>query len=536
MAKQLMFDTEARNKLRDGVAKLSRAVKVTLGATGRNVILEKGFGKPVVTRDGVTVAKEVELKDPFENMGAKLVQEVASKTASVAGDGTTTATLLAESILVEGMKGLAAGANPMHVKRGIDRAVAAVVAELRAMSREVKDRREVAQVGFISSREEAIGELFADAFEKVGKEGVITIEDGRGINTELDVVEGFQIDKGYISPYFVTNPGEMTCLLEDCFVLLHEKKISNLRDFLPILEQVARLGRPLLVIAEDVEGEALAALVLNRLRGILQICAVKAPGFGDRRKELLEDMAILTGGRVVSEETGAKLENLTVEALGRAKKVIVEKEKTTIIQGGGGKEAVEARARQVKKLIQQSTSDYDRDKLKERLAKLAGGVAIVKVGGATEIDMKERKMRVDDALHATRAALAEGIVPGGGIAFIHAAQGLAKIEATGDEKLGVRIIARALETPLRQIARNAGHDGSVAVIDARMMVDEKLMKGLDARSGKWVDMWEAGIIDPTKVSRTALEKAASVASLMLTTETIVTELKEEEGAVAGSLR
>ncbi len=535
MAKQLMFDEEARRKLRDGVARLAKAVKVTLGATGRNVIIEKSFGKPTVTRDGVTVAKEVELKDPFENMGAKLVQEVASKTASVAGDGTTTATVLAEALLAGGLKHVGAGAHPARVKRGIDRAVASVVSSLKGLSREVKTKKEVASVGYISSREPSIGDLLAEAFEKVGKQGAITIEDGKGIATELEVVEGFQFDKGFISPYFVTDPVEMKCTLEDAYVLLHEKKIANLRDFLPILEQVARAAKPLLVVAEDIEGEALAALVLNRLRGILQVCAVKAPGFGDRRKETLQDMATLTGGSVVSEETGSKLESLTLDQLGRVKKAIVEKDRTTIMQGAGARPEVEARVKQVRLLVEQSTSDYDRDKLKERLAKLSGGVAVVKVGGATEAEMKERKMRVDDALHATRAALEEGIVPGGGVAFLAALPALAKLadETEGDERLGIRIVARALEAPLRQIALNAGYDGSLAVEEARQQQGHI---GLDARTRRWVDMWEAGIVDPTKVARTALEKAASVSSLMLTTETLVTELKEEATAVAGSLK
>jgi chaperonin GroEL len=535
MPKQLMFDAEARNKVREGVAKLARAVRVTMGPTGRNVILQKSFGKPTVTKDGVTVAKDIELSDPFENMGARLVQEVANKTATTAGDGTTTATVFADALYAEGLRALVAGVNPVAVKRGIDRAVSAAVEAIKAQSRPVEGREDVRRVAYISSREEEVANVIADAFEKVGKEGVITIEEGRGIQTELEVVEGFQFDKGYISAYFVTNPTEMTCVLEDPLILLHEKKISNLRDFLPAMEHAARAGRPLVVIAEDVEGEALAALVVNRLRGVLPCVAVKAPGFGDRRKDMLEDMAVLTGGRVISEDIGVKLEHVTAEFFGSARKVIVEKDATTIVEGKGDRRLVEARVKQVKTQIEQSTSDYDRDKLKERLAKLSGGVAEIRVGGATEPDMKERKMRVDDALHAARAALEEGVLPGGGVAFIHAIPALDAVKPEGhDERIGVEIVRKALEAPIRQICENAGFDGSVAVEDARRSSGAE---GLDARTGKWVDMWKAGIIDPTKVARSALQNAASVAGLMLTTQTLVTDFKEEaETEIAGAVR
>jgi chaperonin GroEL len=535
MPTQLMFDDEARRKIRDGVAKLARAVKVTMGPTGRNVILQKSFGKPTVTKDGVTVAKDIELPDPFENMGAKLVHEVANKTATIAGDGTTTATLLAEAIYSEGLRALVAGVNPVAVKRGIDKAVMATVESLKKQTRPVEGREDVRRVAYISSREEEIATVIADAFEKVGKEGVITIEEGRGIATELEVVEGFQFDKGYISAYFVTSPQDMTCVLEEPVILLYEKKISNLRDFVPALEQAARAGRPLLVVAEDVEGEALAGMVVNKLRGVLPCCAVKAPGFGDRRKEMLQDMAILTGATVVSEDTGAKLEAVTSAWFGRARKVIVEKDACTIVEGAGDKRAVEARVKQVRTQIEQSTSDYDKEKLRERLAKLSGGVAEIRVGGATEPDMKERKMRVDDALHAARAALEEGVLPGGGVAFIHAIAALGQVEAADpDEKVGVSIVRKALEAPLRQICANAGYDGSVAVEDARASTGAK---GLDARTGRWVDMWQAGIIDPTKVARSALQNAASIAGLMLTTQSLVTDLKEEaETEIAGAVK
>lgn len=535
MAKQLMFDDEARRKIRDGVRKLARAVKVTMGPTGRNVILQKAFGKPTVTKDGVTVAKDIELQDPFENMGAKLVHEVANKTATTAGDGTTTATVFAEAIYTEGLRGLASGVNPIAVRRGVDKAVAAAVEALKKQTRPVEGREDVRRVAYISSREEEIANVIADAFEKVGKEGVITIEEGRGIATELDVVEGFQFDKGYISAYFVTNPPEMTCVLDDPLILLHEKKISNLRDFLPALEIAARQGKPLVVIAEDVEGEALAGLVVNKLRGVLPCVAVKAPGFGDRRKELLQDIAVLTGGQVISEDLGTKLESVTSEFFGSARKVIVEKETCTIVEGRGDKAAVAARVKQVRTQIEQSTSDYDKEKLRERLAKLSGGVAEIRVGGATEPDMKERKMRVDDALHAARAALEEGVLPGGGVAYIRAIPALADVKVEGpDERVGVGIVKKALESPLRQICRNAGYDGSVAVADAS---SAEGAKGLDARTGEWVDMWKAGIIDPTKVARSALQNAASVAGLMLTTQTLVTDLKEDaESEIAGAVK
>jgi len=534
MAKQLMFDDEARRKIGQGLQKLARAVTVTMGPTGRNVILAKSFGKPTVTKDGVTVAKDVELEDAFENMGAKLVQEVASKTATVAGDGTTTATLLAERIYAEGLRALTAGVGAGAVKRGIDLATASAIASLKASARPVAGHGDLKKVAYISSREEAVAEIIAAAFEKVGKEGVVTIEEGRGIETELKIVEGFQFDKGFQSVYFVTNQQEQEVVFEDALILFYEKKIGNVRDFLPVLEQVARLGRPLVVISEEVEGEALAALVLNRLRGILPCVAVKAPGFGDRRKDSLEDMALLTGGTVISEELGHKLEKTTLEMLGRAKRIVVAKESTTIVEGAGDKAAIEARVKQVKLQIEQSTSEYDKDKLKERLAKLAGAVATIRVGGATEVDMKERKMRVDDALHAARAALEEGVVAGGGVAFLAAIPGLDKIEtANADERAGIRIVARALEAPLRRIAANSGHDGSTLVEDAR---SEGGAKGLDAKTGKWVDMWEAGIIDPLKVSRTALGNAASVAGLLLTTQTLITEVKEKAEAISGAVK
>jgi chaperonin GroEL len=534
MAKQLMFDDEARRKIRDGVQKLARAVKVTMGPTGRNVLLQKSFGKPTVTKDGVTVAKDIELPDPFENMGAKLVHEVANKTATVAGDGTTTATLLAEAIFCEGLRALASGTNPMPLKRGIDKAVQTAIEELKKGSRPVEGHEDLKRVAYISSREEAVADVIAQAFERVGKEGVVTIEEGRGMATELKIVEGFQFDKGYQSAYFMTKPEEQKVVLEDAMILFYEKKISNVRDFLPVLEQVARVGKPLVVISEEVEGEALAALVLNRLRGVLQCVAVKAPGFGDRRKDMLQDMALLTGGEVISEDLGLKLEKTTLAQLGRAKRVIVEKENTTIVEGAGDKKTIDARVKQVKTQIDQSTSDYDRDKLKERLAKLSGAVAVVRVGGATELDMKERKMRVDDALHAARAALEEGVVAGGGVAFIHAIPAVSHLKGEdADEKAGIHIIAKSLEGPLRQIAKNAGHDAATLIEDAR---HAKTSKGLDARTGEWVDMWKAGIIDPLKVARTALENAASIAGLMLTTQTLVTEIKDKAEAVTGAVK
>jgi chaperonin GroEL len=538
-AKQLLYDIEARKKLLQGIKQLADVVRVTMGPTGRNVILEKGFGSPSVTKDGVTVAKEVELKDPFENMGAKLVNEVASKTSDAAGDGTTTATILAEAIFREGLKSITAGANPIALKRGIDRAVELVVEELKRLSKPVKGRSEISQVGTISANNDPfIGNLLADAMEKVGKDGVITVEEARGVETRMDVVEGMQFDKGYISPYFVTNPQKMLVEFEDPYLLIHEKKISALRDIIPLLERVSTTGRPILIIAEDVEGEALAALVVNRLRGILQCCAVKAPGFGDRRKAMLEDIAIQTRGRAVTEELGVKLETLDLADLGRAKKVTVDKDKTTIVAGEGKKTDIQARIAQIKNLIAASTSDYDKEKLQERLAKLAGGVAVIKVGAATEAEMNEKKARVEDALHATRAAVEEGIIPGGGVAYIRAISALqeARKRFRGDEKLGLDIIAKALETPLRQIVTNSGENGAVAV---EKVSGEATNVGYDANTHQYVDMLRAGIIDPTKVARVALQNAASVSGLLLTTETMVTELKEEEeeaGAVEGAVR
>ncbi len=527
-AKDIRYNEEARRKLLRGVEILAKAVKVTLGPKGRNVILEKKFGTPQVTKDGVTVAKEIELKDPFENIGAQLVREVASKTSDVAGDGTTTATVLAEYIFKEGLKMMATGANPMEVRKGIEKAVNTVVEELKKISKEVKDRREIEQVGTISANnDEEIGKKLADAMEKVGKDGVITVEEAKGIETYVEFVEGMQFDRGYISPYFVTNPDKMECVLEDPYILIHDKKISSLKDILPVLEKVAQSGRPLLVIAEEVEGEALATLVVNKLRGTLLSCAVKAPGYGERRKAMLEDIAILTGGQVISEEKGLKLENARLDDLGRAKKVIVDKDNTTIIEGAGKKEDIQARIKQIKKQIEETKSDYDREKLQERLAKLAGGVAIIYVGAATEAEMKEKKARVEDAMHATKAAVEEGIVPGGGVAYLRCIPALEKLEATldGDQKLGVQIVKKALREPTRWIAENAGYEGT-------LIVEEILRRGgnigFDARDGQLKDMFEAGIIDPTKVTRIALQNAASVAALLLTTEALVTEIKEEK--------
>ncbi|MEO0255438.1 MAG: chaperonin GroEL [candidate division WOR-3 bacterium] len=527
-AKDIRYNEEARRKLLRGVEILAKAVKVTLGPKGRNVILEKKFGTPQVTKDGVTVAKEIELKDPFENIGAQLVREVASKTSDVAGDGTTTATVLAEYIFKEGLKMMATGANPMEVRKGIEKAVNTVVEELKKISKEVKDRREIEQVGTISANnDEEIGKKLADAMEKVGKDGVITVEEAKGIETYVEFVEGMQFDRGYISPYFVTNPDKMECVLEDPYILIHDKKISSLKDILPVLEKVAQSGRPLLVIGEEVEGEALATLVVNKLRGTLLSCAVKAPGYGERRKAMLEDIAILTGGQVISEEKGLKLENARLDDLGRAKKVIVDKDNTTIIEGAGKKEDIQARIKQIKKQIEETKSDYDREKLQERLAKLAGGVAIIYVGAATEAEMKEKKARVEDAMHATKAAVEEGIVPGGGVAYLRCIPALEKLEATldGDQKLGVQIVKKALREPTRWIAENAGYEGT-------LIVEEILRRGgnigFDARDGQLKDMFEAGIIDPTKVTRIALQNAASVAALLLTTEALVTEIKEEK--------
>ena len=537
MAKQLMYSDEARRKILDGIRKLAGAVKVTLGPTGKNVLLEKKWGSPTITKDGVTVSKEVELPDPFENMGAKLVNEVASKTSDVAGDGTTTATILAEAIYEEGLKSLRAGVNPIALKRGIDKAVETVVEEIATLSRPVKKKEEIAQVGTISANQDAeIGNLLADAMEHVGKDGVITVEDAKGIETTLDVVEGMQIDKGYISPYFINNTEQMAAVLEDAYILLHEKKIGNLRELLPLLEKVARAGKPLLVVAEDIEGEALAALVVNKLRGVLNVCAVKAPGFGERRKAMLQDMAVLTGGELISEDLGIKLETLEVTQLGAAKQIKVTKDDTTIVEGAGSTKDLQARIGQIRTQIEKSSSDYDREKLNERLAKLAGGVAVISVGAATEIALKEKKARVEDALHATRAASEEGIVPGGGTALLRSLPALDETlkKARGDEKEGVRIIQKALVVPLRTIAENTGADGSVVVEEVR---EAKATHGFDANSATFVDMMKAGIVDPAKVTRTALQNAASVAGLLLTTDTLVTELKDkkEENAVHGAI-
>ncbi|HHT9155185.1 MAG TPA: chaperonin GroEL [Candidatus Tripitaka sp. YC43] len=538
-AKQLLYDIEARKKLLQGIKQLADVVRVTMGPTGRNVILEKGFGSPSVTKDGVTVAKEVELKDPFENMGAKLVNEVASKTSDAAGDGTTTATILAEAIFREGLKSITAGANPIALKRGIDRAVELVVEEIQKLSKPVKGRAEIAQVGTISANNDSfIGNLLADAMEKVGKDGVITVEDARGVETRLDVVEGMQFDKGYISPYFVTNPQKMLVEFEDPYVLIHEKKISALKDLIPLLEKISTSGKPLLIIADDVEGEALAAMVVNKLRGVLQCCAVKAPGFGDRRKAMLEDIAILIKGRAITEDLGVKLETLDIPDLGRAKKVTIDKDKTTVVGGEGKKTDIQARITQIRNQADASTSDYDKEKLQERLAKLTGGVAVIKVGAATEAEMNEKKARVEDALHATRAAVEEGVIPGGGVAYIRTIPALqeARKKFRGDEKLGLDIIIKALESPMRQIATNTGENGAVVVEDVK---GKATNVGFDANTLQYVDMVKAGIVDPTKVARVALQSAASVAGLLLTTETMVTELKEEDEeaeAVEGAVR
>jgi chaperonin GroEL len=526
--KQLMYGEDGRKKLLKGVRQMAETVKVTLGPTGHNVIFERSFGSPRVTKDGVTVAKEVELKDPFENMGAKLIKEVASRTSDKAGDGTTTATVLAESIVEEGFKLVAAGANPLALKRGVDKAVAAAVESMEKFSRPVKGADDIAKVGAISANNDAsIGKLLADAMDKVGKDGVITVEEGKGIETALEVVEGMQFDRGFISPYFINKPQTREAVLEDCLILIHEKKLGNLREMLPLLEKVASSGKPLLVIAEDVESEALAALVINKLRGVLNCCAVKAPGFGDRRKAMLQDMAVLTGGQCFTEDLGVKLENIALSDLGKAGKVTVDKDNTTLIQGAGKKSAIQDRIAQIKKQVETTTSDYDREKLQERLAKLSGGVAIVRVGAATEAAMLEKKARVEDALHATRAAVEEGIVAGGGLAYLRAIPAVEAIreKLRGDEKAGVDIIARALEAPIRQIAKNSGVDGSVVAAEVK---EKPATVGFDANVGEYVDMIKAGIIDPTKVCKQALQNAASLAGLLLTTETIVTEIKEEE--------
>jgi chaperonin GroEL len=526
-AKQLLFDEAARQSILRGVTILTDAVKATLGPRGRNVVIDRKFGSPNITKDGVTVAKEIELKDPYENMGAQLVREVASKTSDIAGDGTTTATVLAFSIYKEGMKYVTAGANAIDIKRGIDKAVETVVDELKRISKPVVEKKEIAQVGTISANNDpSIGELIAEAMDKVGKDGVITVEEAKSMATTLDVVEGMQFDRGYISPYFITDPERMECVLEDAFILLHDKKISSMKDLIPLLEQIAKMGRPLLIIAEEVEGEALATLVVNKLRGTLQVCAVKAPGFGDRRKAMLEDIAILTGGTVISEDIGLKLENVKITDLGKARKITVDKENTTIVEGAGDPAKIQGRVKQIKTQIEETTSDYDREKLQERLAKLVGGVAVINVGAATESEMKEKKARVEDALHATRAAVEEGIVPGGGTAFLRCIPALDKLKLDHDQQIGVNIVKRALEEPIRQIVANAGLEGSIVV--EKVKESKELNFGFDAYKEEYTDMVKAGIIDPTKVSRTALQNAASVAGLLLTTEVMITELPEEE--------
>ncbi len=529
-AKQLVFQEEARTKILRGMEQLSRAVKVTLGPKGRNVVLDKKWGAPTVTKDGVTVAKEIELEDPYENMGAQMVRQVASKTSDVAGDGTTTATVLAEAIYKEGLRSVTAGCNPMALKRGVDRAVEIVVDKLEKMSKKVKDTTEIRQVaGIAANGDDTIGKKIAEAMDKVGKDGTITVEEGKTIETTLDIVEGMQFDKGYLSPYFVTNAENMEALLEDCYILIHEKKISNMKDLLPLLEQVAKAGKPLLVLAEDVEGEALATLVVNKIRGTFQAAAVKAPGFGDRRKAMLEDLAVLTGGRAITEDLGINIENIKMQDLGRAKRVVIGKDDTTIIEGAGSTSAINGRVAQIRKQIEETTSDYDREKLQERLAKLVGGVAVINVGAATEIEMKEKKARVEDALHATRAAVEEGIVPGGGVALLRCSTALDKTDLEEDELIGAQIVKRALEEPVRQLAYNAGKEGSVVVEKVKT---EKGSVGYNVESDKYQDMIKAGVVDPAKVARTALQNAASVAGLMLTTEALVTEIPEKEKPAA----
>src|SRR5512137_533295 len=533
-AKEVRFSDDARARMFRGVNVLANAVKATLGPKGRNAVLEKSFGAPTVTKDGVSVAKEVELKDKFENMGAQMVKEVASKTSDNAGDGTTTATVLAQSIVTEGMKYVAAGMNPMDLKRGIDKAVIAAVEELKKISKPTATSKEIAQVGAISANADAeIGKIIADAMDKVGKEGVITVEDGKSLNNELDIVEGMQFDRGYLSPYFINQPDKQIAILENPYVLLHDKKVSNIRDLLPVLEQVAKAGRPLLIIAEEVEGEALATLVVNSIRGILKTCAVKAPGFGDRRKAMLEDIAILTGGTVIAEETGMTLEKATLNDLGQAKRVEIAKEDTTIIDGAGDHKAIEARVKAIRAQIEEATSDYDREKLQERVAKLAGGVALIKVGAATEVEMKEKKARVEDALHATRAAVEEGIVAGGGVALIRAKQAIAKLKGDNtDQDAGIKIVLRAMEEPLRQIVANTGDEPSVVV---NKVAAGKGNFGYNAQTGEYGDMVEMGVLDPTKVTRTALQNASSVAGLMLTTDAMVAELVEDKPAAGGGM-
>jgi len=536
-AKQLLFSEQARQRILEGVEILAKAVKVTLGPRGRNVVLDKKWGSPTVTKDGVTVAKEIELEEPYHNMGAQMVREVASKTSDVAGDGTTTATVLAESIFREGLKNVTAGSSPMYIKRGIDKAVETVTEELKKLSKPVKDNKEIEQVATISANsDKVIGKIIADAMDKVGKDGTITVEEARSVETTLDVVEGMQFDKGYISPYFVTEKEAMEAILEDAFILLYEKKLSNMKDLLPILEKIAQRGKPMLMISEDVEGEALATLVVNKLRGTLAVCAVKAPGFGDRRKAMMEDIAVLTGGKLISEDLGIKLENIKIEDLGRAKRIVIDKENTTIVEGGGKKADIQGRIGQIKKEIEDTTSDYDREKLQERLAKLAGGVAVINVGAATETEMKEKKARVEDALHATRAAVEEGIVPGGGVSYLRCIPALERLakELDVDERVGVMIVKRALEQPLRTLCENAGVEGSVIVEKVKQYKGEEKTMGYDVDKEAFVDMFKAGILDPTKVARTALQNAASVASLLLTTEALVTEIPERKKAPASA--
>jgi chaperonin GroEL len=530
-AKQLLFDEAARQKILRGVELLSRAVKVTLGPKGRNVVIDKKFGSPTVTKDGVTVAKEVELPDPYENMGAQMVKEVASKTSDSAGDGTTTATVLAEGIYREGLKNVTAGANPVYLKRGIDKAVEAAVAELARVSKKVSDREEIRQVATVSANwDETIGDIIADAMDKVGKDGTITVEEAKSIETTLDVVEGMQFDKGYLSPYFVTNAESQEVALEDAYVLIHEKKISNLQEMLPLLQTVAKSGKQLLIIAEEVEGEALAALVVNKIRGTLNVCAVKAPGFGDRRKAMLEDIAVLTGGKCITEDLGLKLENLTLADLGKAKRIVVDKENTTIVEGAGKSSDIQGRVKQLRRQIDETTSDYDREKLQERLAKLAGGIAVINVGAATEAEMKEKKARVEDALHATRAAVEEGIVAGGGVALLRTIKAIEALKLEGDEAAGAQIVRRAIEHPIRALCANAGVDGGVVV---KEVLSSKGNVGYNVATDKFEDLVKAGVVDPTKVTRTALQNAASIAGLLLTTECMITEIPEKKEAAGG---
>ena len=526
-AKELVFGVDARAKLKKGVDQLAEAVKATLGPKGRNVVLDKKFGNPTVTKDGVTVAKEVELPDPNENMGAQMVKEVATKTSDIAGDGTTTATVLAQAIFREGLKNVTSGVNPMALKRGIEKAVEVVFEELKKLSVPSAGKKEIAQVGAISANNDpTIGDIIADAMEKVGKDGVITVEEAKGLETTLETVDGMQFDRGYLSPYFVTDPEKMEAVLEDGLILIHDKKISSMKDLLPVLEKVAQMGKPLLIVAEDIEGEALATLVVNKLRGTLKVCGVKAPGFGDRRKEMLRDVAVLTGGQVISEELGFKLENAVVSDLGRAKRIVIDKDNTTLVDGGGERKKIEGRINEIRAAIDKSTSDYDKEKLQERLAKLAGGVAVINVGAATETEMKEKKARVEDALHATRAAVEEGIVPGGGVALLRAQPAVGRMKLSEDEKIGAEIVRRALEEPIRMIAQNAGAEGSIVVEKVRESKDKNF--GYNAQTDQYEDLVAAGVIDPTKVTRTALQNAASIAGLLLTTEAVVVEKKEEE--------